>query len=216
MNQVVKDKMQREVMVISNHKLFSDVQRDTKFYPNSESNLEEKILENYEYMVRWEAELNFDYKQPISYAIVINEQNRIFVYKRWWSGSNAWEQRLHNKIAFWVWWHIEKEDKYLANPISDSLVREIEEELNLKQEDIKSIEAIWYINNEMDEVSKVHIWVVYVVKVHDTDVELLDWELDNWEFVTLSTLEWMIISWNYDVEWWSKILFEPLKNYLEQ
>jgi 8-oxo-dGTP pyrophosphatase MutT (NUDIX family) len=34
------------------------------------------------------------------------------------------------------------EDEDLENPISDSLVREIEEELNIKPDDIKSIKSI--------------------------------------------------------------------------
>jgi predicted NUDIX family phosphoesterase len=167
-------------------------------------------------MVRADAEVNFDYKQPIWYWVVINEDNKVFVYKRWGSSSNAWEWRLHNKIAIWVWGHIEKEDEDLENPISDSLIREIEEELNIKPEDIKSSTAIWYINNETDEVSKVHIWVAYLVKIHNTNFELLDWELDNWEFVSISTLEAMFNSGNYDVEAWSQILFEPLKKYLSK
>jgi predicted NUDIX family phosphoesterase len=37
------------------------------------------------------------------------------------------------------------------------MVREIEEELNIPQKNIKSIRAIGYINNETDEVSQVHI-----------------------------------------------------------
>jgi predicted NUDIX family phosphoesterase len=58
--------------------------KETKFYLNSEVNFEKNILENYEYMIRWEAEVNFDYKQPIWYWIVLNDENEIFVYKRWW------------------------------------------------------------------------------------------------------------------------------------
>jgi len=82
MNQIVKDKMQREIMVVANKFLFNDVERESKFYNSIDVNFEEKILENYEYMVRGEAEVNFDYKQPISYATVINENKEIFVYKR--------------------------------------------------------------------------------------------------------------------------------------
>ncbi|MDD2871669.1 MAG: NUDIX domain-containing protein [Candidatus Gracilibacteria bacterium] len=215
MNQIVKDKMQREIMVISNNNLFVGVERESRFYSNMEVNFEKNILENYEYMVRGDAEVNFSYKQPITYGIVLNDQNKIFVYKRAGAGSNAGEHRLHNKIAFGVGGHIENEDKDLENPISDSLVREIEEELNIKPEDVKSVEAIGYINNEMDEVSKVHIGIAYIVKIHNSDFELLDGELDNGEFVSLSTLGAMIDSGNYDVEPWSKIVFEPVKRYLE-
>jgi len=40
-------------------------------------------------MVRGEAEINFDYKQPITYAIVMNEKKEIFVYIRGDKNSNA-------------------------------------------------------------------------------------------------------------------------------
>ena len=216
MNQVVKDKMKREIMVVSNKAIFGDMNKETKFYLNSEVNFEKNILENYEYMIRWEAEVNFDYKQPIWYWIVLNDENEIFVYKRWWAGSNAWDKRLNDKIAFWVWGHIEREDEDLTNPISDSLVREIEEELNIKEKDVKSVEAIWYINDETSEVSKVHIWAAYIVRVHNSNFELLDGELDNGEFVNLTKLEDMIGSWDYDVEGWSQIVFAPLKEYLSK
>jgi predicted NUDIX family phosphoesterase len=58
------------------------MEKETKFYSNEEVNFEKNILKNYEYMVRGKAEVNFDYKQPIGYAIVLNEDNKIFVYKR--------------------------------------------------------------------------------------------------------------------------------------
>ena len=215
MNKIVNDKMKRDIMVVANKFLFENINRESKFYSNDEIDFEKIILENYEYIVRWEAEVNFDYKQPITYATVINENKEIFVYKRWWADSNAGDSRLHNKIAFWVGWHIEREDEDLENPISDSLVREIEEELNIKPDNIKSVKSIWYINNEGDEVSKVHIWVAYLVEVKNDNFELLDWELDNWEFISLENLEKMVYSDDYNTEAWSKILFEPIKKILK-
>ena len=65
MNKIVKDKMAREIMVVANKFLFDNIERESRFYPQEEVNFEEKILKNYEYMVRAEAEKNFDYKQPI-------------------------------------------------------------------------------------------------------------------------------------------------------
>ena len=216
MNQIVKDKMKREIMVVANKYLFEKFPRESRFYSQEEADFESIILDKYEYMVRGEAEVNFDYKQPISYAVVINENDEIFVYKRWGADSNAGDSRLHNKIAFWVGWHIEREDENLDNPLEDSMVREIEEELNIKPKDIKSFRAIWYINNETDEVSKVHIWVAYLVKVANSNFELLDWELDNWEFVNIDVLEKMVYSDDYDTEKWSRILFEPIKKILKK
>gem|GEM_PF-4577551 len=82
MNQIVKDKMMREIMVVKNDYLFQNTNRETKFYSNDEADFEDIILGNYEYMLRGEAEVNFDYKQPIPYAVVVDESNRVFVYKR--------------------------------------------------------------------------------------------------------------------------------------
>ncbi|MDP2090675.1 MAG: NUDIX domain-containing protein [Candidatus Gracilibacteria bacterium] len=214
MNQIVKDKMQREIMVVKNKFIFGESEKESKFYDSLSFDFEKHILENYEYMIRGLAEVNFEYKQPIGYGIVINDIDEVFVYKRGGAGSNAGESRLHNKIAIGVGGHIEKEDKDLTNPISDSLVREIEEELNIKPEDVKSVEAIGYINNETDEVSKVHIGIAYIVRVHNSNIELLDGELDNGEFVSIHELESMIASGEYDVEAWSKIVFDAVKKYL--
>lgn len=215
MNQIVKDKMDREVMVIKNSILFSEIKRESKFYSNKEYDFEKIILNNFDYMRRWDAEVNFDYKQPISYWVVLNDKNEVFVYKRWWSSSNAWESRLHSKISFWVGGHIEKSEEKEKNPVHSCLVKEIEEELNLRDEDIASIETIWYINDDWNEVWKVHIWVAYLIKVHSSKFDLLDWELEKWEFTSISDLENMIKSDEYDVESWSNILFEPIVNILK-
>jgi len=82
MNQIVKDKMQREVMAVKNDFLFENIERKTKVYTNEEVNFEQIILDNFEFKVRGPVETNFDYKQPITYAIVMNEKNEIFVYIR--------------------------------------------------------------------------------------------------------------------------------------
>ena len=215
MNEIVQDKMLREIMVVANDKLFWNTTRETKYYENSEYNFEEIILENYEYMVRGQAEENVAYKQPIPYGVVINQDNKIFVYKRWGAWSNAWEARLHSQIAFWVGGHIEREDEDSDNLLKDALLREIEEEINIPASDIGSIEAIWYINDDTAPIHEVHFWVAYLIKVNNDNVALLDGELENGEFISVEDLEEMIQDENYKVENWSKTLFEPLKNILQ-
>lgn len=216
MNQIVQDKMQREIMVVANDKLFANFARETKYYENDEHNFEEVILDNYEYMIRWEAEEHHGFKQPIPYGVVVNQDKKVFVYKRWWSGSNAGESRLHSQIAFGVWWHIEREDEDSENLLKDSLIREVEEEINISSDGINSIDAIGYVNEDDGWVSEVHFWVVYLIQVKNSNFELLDGELENWEFISLDDLQEMIESPDYKVENWSKILFEPLKNILQK
>lgn len=210
MNQIVKDKMMREIMLVSNNVLFWESEKESRFYSNNEKNFEEIILKNYEYMIRWEAEKNFDYKQTIPYGVVLNDKNEIFVYKRWWANSNAWDSRLHEKISIWVGWHIEREDENMENPLKDSLIREIEEEINISNSDIISIEAIWYINNELDEVSQVHFGIAYIIKINSSSFDLLDWELEKWEFVSVLELEKIYNSGDYDIEAWSQILIPEI------
>lgn len=204
------DKMLKKVMVVKNSILFNNFKRFEWF--SSELWFEKTILDNYEFMIRGEAEINFEYKQAITYAAVVEEwTNKVFVFKRWWSSSNAWESRLFNKIAIWVWWHIDPLDEISKdNILIDSLKREVEEELDIKESDIVSIEAAWFINDDSNEVNSVHFWVFYKVNVRISIVSLNDWELDNWEFIEISEIEKMFNSWDYDVETWSQIVFKEL------
>jgi len=202
-------------MVVKNEKLFENTERKTGFYTDNEADFEKQILENYEYMKRADAEVNFDYKQPIPYAVVMDENGYIFVYKRWGANSNAGESRLHSKISIWVGWHIEKEEENSQNPIYDTLLREVEEELNIKKDNIKEIEVLWYINNDEDDVNKVHIWVAYLIHIYNNNFDLLDGEIENGEFVSIDELKEMMNSENYDVEAWSKIIFDTLEKRLK-
>jgi hypothetical protein len=52
MNQVIIDKMKREVMVVKNDHLFADISREDRFYSNDEINIDEIVNEHYEFMVR--------------------------------------------------------------------------------------------------------------------------------------------------------------------
>ncbi len=213
MNTIVKDKMQREILVVATQKLFENIKRETKIY-GTDSDFESVILESYEYMLRGEAEVNFDYKQPIPYAIVLNEKNEIFIYKRGWAGSNAGESRLHEKIAIGVGWHIEREDEDSKNILKDSLIREIEEELNVSPDMISQAFPIGYINQDTDEVCKVHLGIWYIVKLKTSQFELLDGELAHGEFKNFNALMEMIESWDYDVEPWTQMLAPEIEKYI--
>jgi predicted NUDIX family phosphoesterase len=215
MNQVVRDKMKRKIMVVNVGVLFWDFLRESRFYDSGEHDFRSIVLDHYEYMIRWEAEVDYMYKQPLPYAAIIDEENRVFVYKRWWSKSNAWESRLHEKISFWIWGHVELEDENNKDLLRDSLIREVEEEINITAEQVGSVNLVWYINDDSNDVWKVHFWVFYIVRVKTSSFDLLDWELDNWKFLTIDVLEQMIHSWEYDLETWSEIAFPHLKIFLK-
>lgn len=200
-----------EVMLVENKKLFK-TKHFQWFKSKDDVDLEEKILENYEFMVRKEAEVNYDYKQPIPYGIVVHsETKKVFVYKRSF-GENNGEKRLDNNISWWVWGHIEKEHDKTDNPLKFNLQREIREELWLTS--IKNTNLLGFINDETNDVWKVHLWVLYVVETDIKDMVFEDWEISNGEFLDVNDLEEMIKSWEYHIENWSLICFDELKKYI--
>lgn len=205
------NKMLKQILVIKNNILFNNAERFNGF--SNTTSYEGVILKNYEFMVRGDAEINFSYKQPIPYAVIVEEwTNKVFVYKRWWSTSTVWETRLHDKISFGIGWHIEPCDENCSdNILTYSLKREIEEELNLVESDIVSTKLVGFINDDSNEVWKVHFGVFYKVYVRNSIVSLNDWELANWEFLEVNEIEKMVNSWDYDVETWSQIIFDEIK-----
>ncbi len=216
MNKIVKNKMEKLIMVVRNDILFDWVKRENKVYLPSEVDFEKRILENYQWMKRWLAEENFDYKQPIPYGILIDNSNKIFVYQRWWKWSNAWEKRLYNNISIGVGGHIEKEDVLNIdakfNIIENVLLREMEEETNVKSDNIENIQLLGYINNDSDHVSEVHFWILYLVRIKDpSNIVLVDWELASGSFMTLNEAEKVIYSSDNVTEEWSKLAFQRLK-----
>jgi predicted NUDIX family phosphoesterase len=96
------------------------------------------------------------------------------------------------------------------------MVREVEEELQIKNTDIISIEPLGYINDDWNSVWEVHIWAWYMVKVKHSDIALLDGELASWEYMTINQIEEHLASWTCDLESWSEILFPSLKQALSK
>ena len=214
MNQIIQDKMKKEVMVVINTALFSNTPRESKVYTSDEADFEKQILENYEFMVRGEAEENRDYKQPIPYSIVLSEKNEVFVYIRGGADSAAGDTRLHEKLSIGVGWHLEREEEGLKNPLKDGLVRELEEEVGLKNENVTDIFPIWYINDDRNDVGEVHIGVSYLVKTKNFSPIMEDGELAEWEFMSYDVLMQLVKSGKYNVETWTELLLPVLKEYI--
>jgi len=214
MNQIIQDKMKKEVMVVANTALFANTERESKVYSSQEADFEKQILENYEFMVRGEAEENRAYKQPIPYSIVLNEKSEIFVYIRGGAESAAGDTRLHEKLSIGVGGHLEREEEGLQNPLKDGLTRELEEEIGLTVENITDIFPIGYINDDRNEVGEVHIGVSYVVKTQNFSTTMKDGELAHGEFMSYEVLTQLAQSGKYNVETWTELLLPVLKEYI--
>lgn len=199
-----------EIMVIRKEILFAKKQ----FYGYSETgDYETIILKNYEWMERDLAEVNDQYKQPICYIIICNlNLKKVFIYQRASKDKDYSEKRLQGKYSCGIGGHIEKMDLEATNPINASLIRELKEEVDIF--DSKDLKIIGYINDEKDDVGKVHFGMLYLLNTNAEKITPLAPEIKEGKFIDIVEFENICNSSNLNVEGWTKISLESLKKYL--
>lgn len=125
-------------------------------------NYKKIIDDNYAWMQRGSAETNTKYKQPIPYIIVMNEENKIFTFKRSNKSKDYGEKRLFDKWSIGVGGHIDK-DTDKNKPVMTGMLRELQEEI--QYDTIESTSLIGYVNHDLDDVGKVHFGVIYLARI---------------------------------------------------
>ncbi len=202
------------ILVIETKKLFQNNSFEG-FKHADEINFEKRILNNSLWKLRYLMEENPEYQQPICYSIIINPKTKkVFAYQRANRNSETSEARLNNRWTWGVGGHVEKIDENSDNPLHTSMLRELHEEVDV-QGDINP-KVIGYINDNSTEISKVHFGLIYVV---ETDAEVVlpkASEIAQGSFHTVEEIEQMLESDEHQIEEWSKISFEPIKNYLKK
>lgn len=201
--------MSKTIMVIPRKKLFAEKHFDG-FIPAEEFNFESVVLKNFRWMDKEKAEINPAYKQPIGYSVVYNPTSKkVFLYQRSKIDKNYAEKRLQGKWSCGVGGHIEKVDTENGNPIHESAMREIQEEIEISGK--KCMEVLGYINDDSDDVGKVHFGILYLVIIDSKIVNPLDPEVSEGKLVSIKTLGEKCRLAN-EVENWTKIAFKAIKN----
>ena len=158
-----------------------------------------EVLENAIWHEKEDAEHNDALRQVIPYMVIMSQEGKVLTYPR--SGS---EGRLHGNWSIGIGGHIEKED----GDYETGRIRELEEELNLKESQIvKSEPQPGFIVCHETEVDRVHLGVVYLLTVDRDDPQLTE-EIS--EFDWLSHDELMQMSLDNKLEEWSEIAFDRL------
>ncbi len=206
-------KMDKEIMVVPTEKLFSGDSYFQGFMPHDHTDYETVILDNHLHLRRGDAEEDPTHKQPIGYTFVVNPQEKLlFVYERSSRDQDYDEKRLQGKLAFGVGGHIEPIDG-TKNPVYDGVVREaLEEEVTING-DIWGIHQFGYINDDRDDVGKVHFGVVYLVLTNATEVTPKDAEMRYGRLVSVDELERVVESSDAELEGWSEIALPVIKEY---
>lgn len=145
-----------QIVVVPTKILFPTGEQFEGFQSHDDHDMMDLMLQNFHYMRRGDAEIDPSFKQPISYALIRNLDGDVFLYQRGSKREEFHEKRLAGKWACGIGGHIEKEDEDSGNIFTDSLMRELKEEITLGG-NVIDMQPIGYINSKKDEVSLVHI-----------------------------------------------------------
>lgn len=203
-------KMDQSIMVVETNTLLGS-KYFTGFLSSHEHDYEASILKHLKYMRRGDAEIDPTHKQPIAYCMIINQDKKVYAYQRSKKDANYGEKRLQGKWSWGIGGHIEEVDNEGdKNPIYESMLRELEEEIHIDGE-VLNIKALGYINYDDDEVSKVHFGILYMIETDAETITPNDGEIANGEFRSIEELEEICNNDEYDVESWSRVALEALK-----
>lgn len=167
-------KFDEQIIVVSRELLFDNEKNAFNGFLSKNDVQGEEIFntfKNYEVKRRGDMEEDPSYKQLISYCLLENENDEILVYKRLSGGG---EERLHGQSSVGVGGHMN--NVVGADSINEVLrvnaQRELNEEVGLSEDRSQNMEYIGFINDDTNAVGKVHIGVVFKIKVKSSDVEV--------------------------------------------
>ncbi len=182
---------------------FQGISTDTESYISELINPEKNF-----FMDREAAEDDPSHKQLIPYCI-FRHGDRYLHYTR---GKSGGESRLHAAVSVGIGGHINPIDAgeqhqgyatYVAG-----VAREIEEELDIQGGFSQKIVAI--LNDDSNEVGKVHLGVVHLFELETDQVTSNEDSLANLGFVTLDELKGDL----YDrLETWSKFCVDHVEDF---
>lgn len=161
-------------------------------------------LRQYDVKRRGDMEEDPGFKQLISYCLLENQNGEILVYERLSGGG---EERLHGQSSIGVGGHMNH--VVGADSINEVLrvnaQRELEEEVGLPTEDSQNMEYLGFINDDNNEVGKVHMGVVFKITVNSNDVEAKETDTLRIKWIEKGKIE------SYDdFETWSALILQDL------
>lgn len=139
------------------------------------------------------------YKQIIPYAVICYG-NEVYMFRRL---NKQTEARLHNKCSLGVGGHMNPYgDKIDIDYLHHELEREMHEEVKLGEGcEIVDMKPVGFINDDLSEVGKVHLGVLYHITVSNNHIEINETEKMTGEWVAISDLA----KYYSNMETWSQL-----------
>lgn len=178
-------KWDEQILVVDRKTIFSNEENAFYGFISLEDERVEKITSTFDkYTVKRRGDMEEDpsYKQLIGYVLVKDKNTKeVLVYKRLVGGGEA---RLHGKASVGIGGHMnDVADRTIDEILKINAAREVEEEIGISfDEALINLNFVGLINDDKEEVGKVHIGVVYVcevekekVKVTEDDTLVIEW-----------------------------------------
>jgi len=193
----------RKVLVVERDLLFQVVGGYFQGFKETDNyNLVHQLEKKAIWMNKQEAEINSDFKQIIGYTAIFHDLTKsVFAYQRSTNDDDYKEKRLQGKWSWGVGGHVEKCDS--AFPVAFSVRREIQEEIDIGSSPISSPELLGFINDDFNNVGKVHFGILFLCEVESLNVAPKDSEIAFGELKRISEI--VEISRNKNTEPWSVI-----------
>lgn len=160
---------------------------------------------NTQYLPRGDMEEDPSFKQLIPYCIFEHTNDvgevSVFQYTR---GKGQGESRLHSKRSVGIGGHISTLDLGDQSPYEDGMRRELEEEVVISTPYSQS--CVGLINDDENEVGKVHLGIVHVFKVEKPDIAAREIDIADAGFMPVEQM----LGGDLTFETWSKICIEAL------
>ena len=197
-----------QILVVPRKKLFDGKPIPQGFNSADLKGIIERIHQHAYFIDRPKAENDPQLKQIIPYVMVMHQGKIYTLYRQ----TTQTEKRLHNRYSIGVGGHINPvADGQIFGIIEKGLERELHEELCVNCD--YDYELIGYINDDTDDVGKVHFGMVYSLVVKDDKaVSVAEKDMMVGQFMSLPALEKLYPS----LESWSQLVFTNHKTSLKR
>lgn len=142
---------------------------------------------NTQYLPRGDMEEDPSFKQLIPYCIFqhIDSDGNVSVFQ-YTRGKGAGESRLHSKKSVGIGGHISTLDADDESPYDEGMRRELDEEIAINTQ--YSQKLVGLINDDENDVGKVHLGIVHLFTVVSPDVKSRETEIVEAGFMPISEI----------------------------
>jgi predicted NUDIX family phosphoesterase len=171
---IIEEQLKEEVLCLDKVSVASHFKKGAAIQSEDARKLQKDFLDAGRFEARDLVEPDQEKVQALPVAIVRNKTGEVLRLRRKESSS---DNKLHEKVVIWAGGHVRREDASNGDPIKQSLLRELQEELRLNIEP-NELHLIGAVYSDTGGTTSKHVALVFEWRAETDDVA-----------ITLSTAE---------------------------